>query len=150
MMAKSAETVIAEISGTTMRDDEEYTTCWKSRTERRARHLVTIPGEANMIQGLRVRGSSRTTSGQMTLDRCPWLTTWGTTGPVTCTTPRRAHRCCCCCGLGESQSVGASGSLGDIGLTAVVVLVVADMGQIVMTPPAVFKGMGRSERGHRA
>jgi len=46
--------------------------------------------------------------------------------------------------------VGASGSLGNIRLTAVVVLVVADMGRIVTTPPAAFKGMGRSERGHGA
>jgi len=37
----------------------------------------------------------------------------------------------------------ASGSLGDIGLTAVVVLVVADMGQVVTTP-AAFKGVAES------
>ena len=53
------------------------------------------------------------------------------------------HRCCCC-GLGESQSVGVSGSLGDIGPTAVVASVVADMGQIDTTPPAAFNGVEES------
>jgi len=54
-----------------------------------------------------------------------------------------AH-CCCCCGLGESQSVGISGIMGDIGLMAVVVSVVADMGQIDTTPPAAFNGVAES------
>jgi len=51
MEDKSAWTDVVEISRRTIRDDNEYTTCWKSDMACRARRLVcvvTMRGEANM------------------------------------------------------------------------------------------------------
>ena len=47
MMEKLDVTV--EISRTTMGDDHEYTICWKSGMACRARRLVTMQGEADML-----------------------------------------------------------------------------------------------------
>jgi hypothetical protein len=49
MMEKLDVTVIVEISRTTMGDDWEYTTCWKSGMACKARCVVTMEGEANML-----------------------------------------------------------------------------------------------------